>query len=36
MEKIAHEIAALKERYTKAMAEKPEGKTVSREEFRIL
>ena len=36
MKKIAQEIAALKERYTKALAEKPKGKTVSREEFTLL
>ena len=36
MKKIIREIAALKERYTKAIAERPEGKTVSREEFTLL
>lgn len=36
MEKIAQEIAALKEHYIKALAEKPEGRAVSREEFTLL
>lgn len=36
MQKIAQEIAALKEHYIKELSEKPKGKTVSREEFTLV